>query len=254
MTTIARSPTVLASSATRAAAPAKPRAAARAAARAPAPPSRVAFHSLASSARGKSSSLAIARAEGEDASSAAPPAHPANDDAAKIEAAVAEIKDYLKLLYVKREMNFNEVRLTLAIEDPRLVDRRERYGIEDESGVSADEKVAALEAIDAGEMPADVLVVEKLLDEFRAWPGLEDDATAAARRQGGASRYAAIANQAAGLRGDAANIGIAKEGDGDEEEEMDGNPFGFLVLYGVSAVPIFITIAALSIMFVNSLQ
>ena len=42
-----------------------------------------------------------------------------------------------------------------------------------------------------------------------------------------------------------------------EEEdapEMDGNPFGFLVLYGVSAVPIFITIAALSIMFVNSLQ
>ena len=37
-----------------------------------------------------------------------------------------------------------------------------------------------------------------------------------------------------------------------EEEEMDGNPFGFLVLYGVSAVPIFITIAALSIMFVNS--
>ena len=67
-------------------------------------------------------------------------------------------------------------------------------------------------------------------------------------------RRAAIANQAAGLRGDAANIGIAKEGDGDEEEEMDGNPFGFLVLYGVSAVPIFITIAALSIMFVNSLQ
>jgi hypothetical protein len=40
----------------------------------------------------------------------------------------------------------------------------------------------------------------------------------------------------------------------DESPEMDGNPFGFLVLYGVSAVPIFITIAALSIMFVNSLQ
>ena len=50
-------------------------------------------------------------------------------------------------------MNFNEVRLTLAIEDPRLADRRERYGIEDESGVSADEKVAALEAIDAGRSP-----------------------------------------------------------------------------------------------------
>ena len=40
----------------------------------------------------------------------------------------------------------------------------------------------------------------------------------------------------------------------DDGDEKDGNPFGFLVLYGVSAVPIFITIAALSIMFVNSLQ
>ena len=29
---------------------------------------------------------------------------------------------------------YAEVRLTLAIEDPRLADRRERYGIEDEVG------------------------------------------------------------------------------------------------------------------------
>ena len=110
--------------------------------------------------------LTIVAAEGEDAPApaaepeAAAPAAPAVDpEAARIADIVDEIKDYMKLLYVKREMNFNEVRLTLAIEDPRLVDRRERYGIEDESGVIADEKVAALEAIDAGEMPADVLVV-----------------------------------------------------------------------------------------------
>jgi len=42
--------------------------------------------------------------------------------------ACREVREYLKLLYVKREMNFNEVRLTIAIEDPRLADRRERYG------------------------------------------------------------------------------------------------------------------------------
>ena len=51
--------------------------------------------------------------------------------------------------------------------------------------------------------------------------------------------------------------GQRKQQQFDEEEEdveMDGNPFGFLMLYGISAVPIFITIAALSIMFVNSLQ
>ena len=166
---------------------------------------------------------------------------------------VAEIKQYLKRLYVKREMNFNEVRLTLAIEDPRLADRRERYGIEDESGVSADEKVAALEAIDAGEIPDDLLALEVLLEDFREWPGLEDDAASEARRSAGPSRYAEIANQAAGIRGAVPGQrpgGVEEK----EEEEMDGNPFGFLVLYGVSAVPIFITIAALSIMFVNSLQ
>ena len=117
--------------------------------------------------------LTIVAAEGEDAPAPAAepevpaPAAPAVDpEAARIADMVAEIKDYLKLLYVKREMNFNEVRLTLAIEDPRLADRRERYGIEDESGVSADEKVEALEAIDAGEIPTDALVVETLLQDF----------------------------------------------------------------------------------------
>ena len=113
--------------------------------------------------------LTIVAAEGEDAPAPAAdpempaPAAPAVDpEAARIADMVAEIKDYLKLLYVKREMNLNEVRLTLAIEDPRLADRRERYGIEDESGVSANEKVEALEAIDAGEIPTDALVVETL--------------------------------------------------------------------------------------------
>ena len=189
---------------------------------------------------------------------AAAPA-PADPESEKIAAATAEIKAYLKLLYVKREMNFNEVRLTLAIEDPRLADRRERYGIEDESGVSADEKVAQLEMIDAGETPTDLLALEMLLEDFREWPGLEEDATSAARRAAGPSRYAEIANSAAGIRGTVpgqrpGGSGGADAFEEDESPEMDGNPFGFLVLYGVSAVPIFITIAALSIMFVNSLQ
>ena len=196
----------------------------------------------------------MARAVDDDAPAAEAPAAPdaASGDAAKIAAMVSEIKDYLKLLYVKREMNFNEVRLTIAIEDPRIQDRRERYGIEDESGVSADEKVEALEMIDAGEMPTDLLIVETLLEDFRGWPGLEGDASAAARR-GGPSRYAEIANQAAGIRGNVEGQRRAVQEE-EEEEEMDGNPFGFLMLYGISAVPIFITIAALSIMFVNSLQ
>ena len=207
--------------------------------------------------------LVVRAADAEDApASPAPapaaPAPPADPESEKIAAATAEIKAYLKLLYVKREMNFNEVRLTLAIEDPRLADRRERYGIEDESGVSADEKVAQLELIDAGETPTDLLALEMLLEDFREWPGLEEDAASAARRSAGPSRYAEIANSAAGIRGPVpgqrGSSGGADASSEDESPEMDGNPFGFLVLYGVSAVPIFITIAALSIMFVNSLQ
>ena len=208
--------------------------------------------------------LVVRAADAEDApASPAPapaaPAPPADPESEKIAAATAEIKAYLKLRYVKREMNFNEVRLTLAIEDPRLADRRERYGIEDESGVSADEKVAQLEMIDAGETPTDLLALEMLLEDFREWPGLEEDATSAARRAAGPSRYAEIANSAAGIRGTVpgqrpGGSGGADAFEEDESPEMDGNPFGFLVLYGVSAVPIFITIAALSIMFVNSLQ
>ena len=180
------------------------------------------------------------------------PAAPAVDpEAARIADMVDEIKDYMKLLYVKREMNFNEVRLTLAIEDPRLADRRERYGIEDESGVSADEKVEALELIDNGGVPTDALVVETLLADFRQWPGLDSEVR---RDRSGSSRYAEIANQAAGIKTQIEDERRKLLMDDDDGDEKDGNPFGFLVLYGVSAVPIFITIAALSIMFVNSLQ
>jgi hypothetical protein len=202
--------------------------------------------------------LTIVAAEGEDAPApaaepeAAAPAAPAVDpEAARIADMVDEIKDYMKLLYVKREMNFNEVRLTLAIEDPRLADRRERYGIEDESGVSADEKVEALELIDNGGVPTDALVVETLLADFRQWPGLDSEVR---RDRSGSSRYAEIANQAAGIKTQIEDERRKLLMDDDDGDEKDGNPFGFLVLYGVSAVPIFITIAALSIMFVNSLQ
>jgi hypothetical protein len=203
--------------------------------------------------------LTIVAAEGEDAPAsaaepeAAAPAAPAVDpEAARIADMVDEIKDYMKLLYVKREMNFNEVRLTLAIEDPRLADRRERYGIEDESGVSADEKVEALELIDNGGVPTDALVVETLLADFRQWPGLDSEVR---RDRSGSSRYAEIANQAAGIKTQIEDERRRLLSDDDDDgDEKDGNPFGFLVLYGVSAVPIFITIAALSIMFVNSLQ
>lgn len=175
---------------------------------------------------------------------------PSEADAARIGEMIGEIKDYLKLLYVKREMSFNEVKLTIGIEDPRLAENRERYGIEDESGVSADEKVATLEMIERGETPTDALAVETVLEEFRNWPGL-DSIPAQERVDDGPSRYEEIAMRSAGIK--TANPRRQRAAEADEEEK-EGTIFGFLPLYLVSAVPIFITIFAVGIMFVNSLQ
>ena len=175
---------------------------------------------------------------------------PSDADAALIADMVTEIKDWLKLLYVKREMSFNEVKLTIGIEDPRLTENREKYGIEDESGVSADEKVETLEMIERGEAPTDARAVATVLEEFRNWPGLDTEVEQP-NVDAGPSRYEEIAMRSAGIKTANPRRIAAKE---EEEEEKEGTIFGFLPLYLVSAVPIFITIFAVGIMFVNSLQ
>ena len=72
-------------------------------------------------------------------------------------------------------MSFNEVKLIIGIEDPRLADRRERFGIEDESGCSAEEKIQVLEDVDEGRVPTDIVAREFVLNELREWPGLDSD-------------------------------------------------------------------------------
>jgi hypothetical protein len=67
----------------------------------------------------------------------------------------------------------------------------------------------------------------------------------------GPSRYEEIAMRSAGIKTSNPRRVRAKEA---EEEKKEGTIFGFLPLYLVSAVPIFITVFAVGIMFVNSLQ
>lgn len=196
----------------------------------------------------ESSASSSASASAFDGFSTAPVA----EDAARLADMVAEIKDYLKLLYVKREMSFNEVKLTIGIEDPRLAENRARYGIEDESGVSGEEKVETLEMIERGETPTDMMAVETVLQEFRNWPGLDSSDRPGERVDAGPSRYEEIAMKAAGINKTQNPRRIAAKEE--QEEEREGTIFGFLPLYLLNAFPIFITIAALGIMFVNSLQ
>ena len=178
-----------------------------------------------------------------------------DEDQERLQLMSQEIKDWLKLLYVKREMSFTEVKLIIGIEDPRLADRRERFGIEDESGCSAEEKIQVLEDVDEGRVPTDIVACEFVLNELREWPGLDSDIELPERRETGPSRYEEIAMDAAGIKGRTRNPkrmldDYLEEDDKPEEKNL----LGFLPLYAVSSAPIFITIFALGIMFVNSLQ
>jgi hypothetical protein len=83
-----------------------------------------------------------------------------------------DIVNVLKLLKNSRDMTVNEVRLTLAIEDPRARDRR-KMDMEDASGVSRDEIAAALMDVAEGKIPTDRIALRELHRELMSWPGLD---------------------------------------------------------------------------------
>jgi hypothetical protein len=86
-----------------------------------------------------------------------------------------DIVNVLKLLKKDRDMGVNEIRLTLAIEDPRARDRR-KLGVEDASGVSRDEIAAALMEVAEGKVPSDRIALRELHNEMMDWPGLDSQA------------------------------------------------------------------------------
>jgi hypothetical protein len=85
-----------------------------------------------------------------------------------------EIVNVLKLLKNKRDMSVNEVKLTIAIEDPRSRERR-LMGMEDSSGVSRDEMADALDAVAEGNVPADRIALRELHREMVNWPFVDAD-------------------------------------------------------------------------------
>eukprot|EP00245_Coleochaete_scutata_P009975 TRINITY_DN3417_c0_g1_i1.p1 TRINITY_DN3417_c0_g1~~TRINITY_DN3417_c0_g1_i1.p1 ORF type:complete len:277 (-),score=60.72 TRINITY_DN3417_c0_g1_i1:109-939(-) len=183
---------------------------------------------------------------------------------------VADIQRVLELLREKRDMDFNEVRLTVMIEDPREAERRKKLNLEDESGVSRDELAAALVDVNEGRIPEDSLTLTVLHKTMVTWPNL-DDATIEEEeellrvmgRKGAStpSPYSASsgsANRAA----EAARIASQAWDDAGDIEEVKGTDVdspvppvvGYSVLYLVSGIPILIGVAVVIILFVNSLQ
>ena len=165
-------------------------------------------------------------------------------------------------LGTRRDMSINEVRLVLMVEDLRATQRREQYGIEVESGVSRNEILAALTDVQSGRVPADRLALRQLVSELQGWPYLESDE---ALRGEGPSPYAEVTNtglskaqrlaQAQRAQGAAQTQPEAME----EAPEKDLSDFlpkwvGFSAVYLISAIPVFITVAVLTLLFITSLK
>uniref|UniRef100_A0A2P2JZY2 Uncharacterized protein LOC105113655 n=1 Tax=Rhizophora mucronata TaxID=61149 RepID=A0A2P2JZY2_RHIMU len=86
---------------------------------------------------------------------------------------VQEIKRVLELLRKNRDMLFNEVKLTVMIEDPREVERRRLLGIEDPDAPTRDDLVEALEQVNEGKIPKNRIALQMLAEEMINWPNLE---------------------------------------------------------------------------------
>lgn len=176
-----------------------------------------------------------------------------------------EVEYYVERLYARREMGMTELRLVLGIEDPRAERRRTEMEVEQPTGVSRDEIVLALEDVSSGRVPRDRASLEQLADELRNWPYLDTEfeeeqasldasyenitETGLDNPQRPAKRFrdskTGDPRPPIGREGDEANQGVlAKLRD----------TFGYAYLYIISAIPVIIVAAVVTVLFRASLQ
>ncbi|CAN0911772.1 Ycf3-interacting protein 1, chloroplastic [Linum grandiflorum] len=119
---------------------------------------------------------------------------PSPQDLANIE----EIKRVLQLLKKNRDMDFYEVKLTISIEDPREVERRKLFGIEDPDAPTREDLAEALELVKEGKIPENRAALQMLADEMTNWPNLEVEAFT--KKKPTKSLYARITDTGVDLR------------------------------------------------------
>ncbi|XP_023544733.1 protein CHLOROPLAST ENHANCING STRESS TOLERANCE, chloroplastic isoform X2 [Cucurbita pepo subsp. pepo] len=86
---------------------------------------------------------------------------------------IRQIQRVLELLKKNRDMLFNEVKLTVMIEDPREVERRRLLGIDDEDAPTRDDLAITLEEVNEGKFPKNRAALQMLAEEMTNWPNLE---------------------------------------------------------------------------------
>lgn len=163
-----------------------------------------------------------------------------------------QVRDMIKMLKSNRDMAFNEIKLTVMIEDPRARERRENLNIENDSGVSRDELSAALTEVAEGRIPKDRLALRELAREMAEWPyaDLSND-----------SRLDQVKDDGAELGDGEINKGRRQKLIGrDRNEKPQGiqdllpDWVGYGALYTVSSAPVIIGVVVVLVLFFNSVK
>ncbi|GFQ00815.1 hypothetical protein PHJA_002225400 [Phtheirospermum japonicum] len=170
---------------------------------------------------------------------------------------VSQIKRVLELLKKNRDMLFNEVKLTIMIEDPRDVERRRLLGIDDENAPTRDDLAAALVQVNEGQIPENRLALRMLAEELLQWPYLEVEAPK--QKKPGKSLYAKFTDTGIDPKEAAKRLNLdwdsaAEIGDAEADDVEVPSALGYGALYLVTAFPVIIGISVVLILFYNSLQ
>ncbi|KAJ4841095.1 Ycf3-interacting protein 1, chloroplastic [Turnera subulata] len=189
--------------------------------------------------------------EEEEAEEEGPP--PTPQDLQNIE----DIKRVLDLLKKNRDMLFNEVKLTIMIEDPREVERRRLLGIDDDDAPTRDDLVEALVEANEGKIPRNRVALQMLAEEMRSWPNLEVEPQ---KKKPSKSLYARVTDTgvdpeeaADRLKLDWDSAAEIEEAESSDDTEVPA-AVGYGALYLVTAFPVIIGISVVLILFYNSLQ
>ncbi|EPS69738.1 hypothetical protein M569_05027 [Genlisea aurea] len=169
---------------------------------------------------------------------------------------VSRIKTVLELLRKNRDMLFEEVKLTIMIEDPRDVERRRLLGIDDENAPTRDDLAAALVQVNEGEIPEDRVALRMLAEEMTQWPNLEAEPPS----KKGKSMYARVTDTGVDPQEAAKRLNIDWDSatevveDGLSDDMEVPPPLGYGALYLITAFPVIIGVSVVLILFYNSLQ
>ncbi|KAL3616627.1 Ycf3-interacting protein 1, chloroplastic [Castilleja foliolosa] len=170
---------------------------------------------------------------------------------------VSQIKRVLELLKKNRDMLFNEVKLTIMIEDPRDVERKRLLGIDDETAPTRDDLADALVQVNEGQIPENRLALQMLAEELLQWPYLEVEATK--QKKPGKSLYAKFTDTGVDPKEAAKRLNLdwdsaAEIGEAQTDDVEVPSAVGYGALYLITAFPVIIGISVVLILFYNSLQ